>query len=80
MADDNINKGKDQGRVRLTVDLSKDLNDTLEQLASSTGATKAELLRKGIALVEVALEARLKGNRLTISDPNDKVLTKIVGV
>ena len=67
-------------KIRLTLDVSPDLNQTLEHLASQTGSTKSDLLRRAIALVEVAVEARQKGQRLSLSDENDKVLTKIVGL
>ena len=39
--------------VRLSLSLSPELNDRLEQLAFSSHTTKTEILRKAIALYDV---------------------------
>lgn len=67
-------------KIRLTLDVSQELNRTLEELAEQTGSTKSDLLRRAIALMEVAVDAKQKGQNLTVSDKQDKVVTKIVGL
>jgi hypothetical protein len=48
-------------RVRLTVDLSAQLNAELERLAAATGRTKAELLRLGVDFLAKANAAKQEG-------------------
>jgi hypothetical protein len=48
-------------RVRLTVDLSAQLNAELERMAAETGRTKAELLRLGIDFLSRASAAKQEG-------------------
>lgn len=66
--------------VRLTLELSADLNDTLEQLAAQTGGTKSDVLRKAIILMEVAVHARREGKPFGIARPGTELATEIVGI
>ncbi len=70
----------DRKTVRLSLTLSPELNDRLEQLASSSHATKTEILRKAIALYDVVAEAKANEKRLGILDKDKNVLTEIVGI
>jgi predicted transcriptional regulator len=67
-------------KVRLTLDVSADLNRVLETLTEKTGGTKSELLRRAIALMEVAVEAKEQGQRIGLVDREDRLVTKIVGI
>ena len=66
--------------VRLNVNITDELNNRLETLAAAGGMTKSDLLRRAIALMEVASEESAKGNRLAITDKKHKVLREIVGL
>lgn len=66
--------------VRLSLSLSPELNDRLEQLAASGHTTKTEILRKAIALYDVVAEAKTEKKRLGILDQNKQLLTEIVGI
>lgn len=53
--------------VRLTLDVSPSFNQKLENLAKKIGTTdKAEVLRRAIALMEVAGDADAKGRPLIL--------------
>lgn len=68
-------------KVRLSLDVSPELNRTLESLADQTGASKSEILRKAIALMEVAVEAKRRGKRLGLADKDESVITtEIIGL
>lgn len=67
-------------RTRLTFDVSSELNEMLERLAAQTSATKSEVLRKAIALMDVAVDAKTKGQKIVLADDKDQVVTKIVGL
>lgn len=67
-------------KVRLTLDVTDELNDRLNALAAESGGSKSELLRKAIALVEVAVDAKKAGKHVAVIDKNYKVVTTIVGL
>ncbi len=66
--------------VRLNVNITTELNDRLDVLAEKSGTTKSELLRKAIALMDLAVTERGRGNKLGILDDQQHVLREIVGV
>jgi predicted transcriptional regulator len=70
----------DKESVRLSLNLSPELNERLEQLASSNHTTKTEILRKAIALYDVVAEAKTEKKRFGILDQNKQLLTEIVGI
>jgi predicted transcriptional regulator len=72
---------QERGRkVRLTVDVSPELNETLDQLADNAHLTKSEILRRAIALMKVAAQAHEKGQKLALIDKDQQALTEIVGI
>jgi predicted transcriptional regulator len=73
-------KSASTGDVRLSLVVSPALNGTLEDLAEKMHSTKSEVLRKAIALYEVAAEAKLRDQKMGILDKDDNLLTKIVGI
>ena len=66
--------------IRLSLALSSELNERLEELASAGCTTKTEILRKAIALYDVVSEAKTEKKRLGILDQNKHLLTEIVGI
>lgn len=66
--------------IRLSLSVSPELNERLEQLATSGCTTKTEILRKAIALYDIAAEAKTEKKRLGILDQNKNLLTEIVGL
>jgi hypothetical protein len=67
-------------KVKLSLFVSHQLNETLENMAQEIGSTKSDVLRKALALLEVASDARRDGNRIGILTKDRQVLTEIVGV
>jgi predicted transcriptional regulator len=67
-------------KVRLTVDVTDELNRKLDELALATGGSKSDLLRKAITLIDLAVEAKRKGRHVAVVDNDDKVVTTIVGL
>jgi predicted transcriptional regulator len=66
--------------VRLSLAVSPELNDRLEQLAEASHTTKSEILRKAIALFDVVAEAKTEKKRFGILDQNKQLVTEIVGI
>jgi len=76
-----VEKEKVKDRVRLSLEVSTELNQTLEKLAEKTeSGSKTEVLRKAIALMEVAMGAKDRGETVGLVDNQNNVVTKIVGI
>lgn len=67
-------------RVRLNLVISKKLDDMLQGLADENGTNKSDILRKALALYEVANDAKERGNRLGIVSKDRELLMEIVGL
>ena len=67
-------------KVRLSLDVSPELNQVLEDLAAKIHGTKSDVLRKAIALMEVEVDAKEKHQKLGIMDENRQLVTEIVGL
>lgn len=66
--------------VRLSLDVSSELNTMLDEMAEKTHSSKSELLRKSIVLMEVAVREKEKGNHLSVVSNNQKIIKEIVGL
>ena len=71
---------RSQDKVKLSLFVSPQLNETLESMAQESGTTKSDILRKAIALLEVASDARKEGKGIGIVTKDRQVVTEIVGV
>jgi predicted transcriptional regulator len=67
-------------KVRLTLTVSPELNETLEELAARSHSTKSDVLRRAITLLEVAAEAKARDEKLGLFDKDRKLVTEIVGL
>lgn len=67
-------------KVKLSVEVSGELDTILEQLAKETHGTKSDVLRKGIALMQVAVEAKRDGLRFGVVDKELKLSKELVGI
>lgn len=68
-------------RVRLSLDVSPELNATLDRLVDEMDAgSKSEVLRRAIALIEVAVDAKKQGKRLGLADKGQPLSTELVGI
>lgn len=69
-----------KSKVRFSLELSGQANVMLEGLAKTTGSTKTEVIRKAVALLQVASEAKEKGNSLAVVDDKNRVIHSIIGL
>jgi predicted transcriptional regulator len=68
-------------KIKLTLELSEDVNNTLEEIAEENSTTKSDVLRKAIGLMKVATSEKKKGRELAVIDSkSEKVVTHIVGL
>lgn len=67
--------------VKLSLHLSPDTNEILEQLCKENHYTKSDLLRRAIALIQVALKYKRKGDHhLIVVNDNDEKVSEIIGL
>ncbi|NOT56142.1 MAG: DNA-binding protein [Deltaproteobacteria bacterium] len=67
-------------KVRLSLDVSPELNRTLDELALKIHGTKSDVLRKAIVLMELAVQAKDQQQKLGIIDKDRHIVTEIVGL
>ena len=66
-------------KIRLSLDVSPELNEKLEELAGELHGTKSEVLRKALALMDIAVRAKKEGRRFGIAEKDQPLATEIVG-
>lgn len=71
---------KSKEKVRLSLDMSPEMNALLEKLATLTGGTKSDVLRKAVALMDVAVEGKQRGLKFGLADKEQTLTTEIVGL
>jgi len=67
-------------KVRLSLQVSRELNRTLEDIAESTGTNRTDVIRQALALMKVAHTAKKNGKHLGLVADADKLDTEIVGL
>lgn len=75
-----IGRSDSKAEIRLSLIVSPELNETLQELADRSHSTKSDILRKAIALFEAASNAKKEGQRIGILDKDRNVVTEIVGI
>lgn len=65
--------------TRVNFEVSQELDETLERLVQETSsASKSEVLRRAIALMSVASQAKQKGEKVIIADSNRVPLAEVL--
>lgn len=70
----------DTKNVHMTLSMSPALEAKLARLAVASRSTEADVLLKAIALYEVALQAKLKGQDLAILGAEKCAMSEIDGI
>lgn len=67
-------------KIRLSLDLSKDLYEKLESLADNEHVSKSDILRKALGLMIVATDAKNQQKKLGVFSEEDRLEKEIVGI
>jgi len=67
-----------QADVRMSLVLSEGTNEMLEQVAAHNATTKADVLRRAIALIAFADKLKQRGESLAVTDSNRKLVAEVV--
>lgn len=71
---------KSKATVKMSLHLSPETYSMLEKLSEDNHLTKSDLLRKSIALMEVALKSKEKGKHLVIMNDKGEKESEIIGL
>jgi hypothetical protein len=66
--------------IRLSLDVSPELYETLNTLATKLHSSKSDVLRKAVALLEVAVRAKEEHKKFGVAAPDQTLETEIVGI
>ena len=66
--------------VQLNLRLSADVNEALESIANDAETDRTDVVRRALALLMVAHQAKREGRHLGVVDDASKLDTEIVGV
>jgi hypothetical protein len=66
--------------VKMSLHLSPETNAVLEEMCEDNHLTKSEFLRKSIALMQVALKSKKKGNHLVVVNDRGEKEGEIIGL
>lgn len=66
--------------IRFSLIVSPQLNELLEDLARAGHTTKSDVLRRAIALFDIATQARRNNKHLGILDQDNNLEAEIVGL
>ena len=69
-----------EDRIKLSVEVSPELYRTIDRLAKQGHESKSDVLRKGIALMQVALEAKQDGKKIGIAAFGQPLEKEIIGI
>lgn len=64
--------------VRLSLDVSVELNALIKQLATDTTSTKSDVLRRAVTMLSVAVEAKRQGKKFGIVEKDQPLTTEII--
>jgi len=67
-------------KVRLSLDVSPELNMKLDELSLKIQGSRSDVLRRALVLMDIAVRARDEGHKLGVVDKNQPLLTEIVGI
>ena len=67
-------------KVRLSLQVTEELNRMLEQMADEGGTTKSDVLRQALALMKVARDGKRQNRHLGFASDPRKLETEIVGL
>jgi hypothetical protein len=67
-------------KIRLSLDVTPEMKEVLDDLTRSEGTTQADVLRRAVALYAAVKKARLAGEGEPAIAKNGKVVVKLVGI
>ena len=68
-------------KVRMNIELSKDVSDLLESLAEEEGTTKTEIIRRALSVLKAYKQQKERGRKhICFTSNPDNLDAEIVGI
>lgn len=67
-------------KIKLSLEIPLELNARLEEIARELGSTKSDVLRRALALMEVAHEARKQNKIVGVLTQEQKLEKEFIGI
>ena len=64
--------------AKYTIDLGSEANRQLDEVAKEKGMTKADVIRRAVATYVTVNREVKNGNRVTVSNQDDRIIKEIV--
>lgn len=64
----------------ISVDLSPQLNERLEEISSRHGISKVDMIKRAFALLDVAIATKDSNQRLCVLDQDGRVTKEVIGL
>ena len=64
--------------AKYTIDLGAEANKQLDEVAKEKGMTKADVIRRAVATYVTVNREVKNGNRVTVSNQDDRIIKEIV--
>ena len=68
------------GTTRMSLDLTPQMKTVIDNLAASSGRSRAEVLRQAIALFKVVKDAEHKNESAALIDDQGKVVARLINI
>lgn len=66
--------------ISMSLHLTPETLNILEEICEDNNLTKTDLLRKALALIQIALKYKKKGGHLIVVDDKDHKMSEIIGL
>lgn len=66
--------------VRMSLNISPELAEKLEQMSEETHTSKSDIIRKALLIMDIAIDNKKKGNRLALVNKQDQKVSDILGI
>lgn len=66
--------------IKLSLNFSTETNQILEQMSEESHVSKSDILRRSIALMKYALDAKKEGKKLGKINENGEVVSELIGL
>jgi predicted transcriptional regulator len=67
-------------KIKLSLEIPLELNARLEEIARELGSTKSDVLRRALALMDVAHEARKQNKIVGVLTQEQKLEKEFIGI
>ncbi|QYF93052.1 hypothetical protein KY495_20495 [Massilia sp. PAMC28688] len=71
---------KNRGAVRVSCEMSPQLSARLIEIAEASHLSVSDVLRRAVALIDLAYQAKLDGHKLGLLDSNRVLITEYTNV